>query len=95
MFVFTGEIFEDYCLTKSIDVIGNMLLSLKVSIKFWILSRRKSETARPNIFKVLEKKKDTKACFFFFKKLFKRSCDFLLILTRPLWKIYFEQRRRK
>ena len=34
MFVFTGEIFEDYCLTKSIDVIGNMLLSLKVSIKF-------------------------------------------------------------
>ena len=57
MFVFTGEIFEDYCLTKSIDVIGNMLLSLKVSIKFWILSRRKSETARPNIFKVLEKKR--------------------------------------
>ena len=55
MFVFTGEIFEDYCLTESIDVIGNMLLSLKVSIKFWILSRRKSETARPNIFKVLEK----------------------------------------
>ena len=34
MFVFTGEIFEDYCLTESIDVIGNMLLSLKVSIKF-------------------------------------------------------------
>ena len=56
MFVFTGEIFEDYCLTETIDAIGSML-SLKVSIKFWILSRRKSETARPNIFKVLEKKR--------------------------------------
>ena len=63
----------------------------KVSIKFWILSRRKSESACPNIFKLLEKK-DTKAGFFLFKKPFKHSCDFFLILTRPLWKIYFEQR---
>ena len=77
-----------------IDEIGNMLLNLKVAIKFLILSRRKSERARQNIFKLLAKK-DTKAWFFFFKKLFRRSCDFLLILTRPLWKIYFEQRRRK
>ena len=77
-----------------IDEIGNMLLNLKVAIKFLILSRRKSERAPQNIFKLLAKK-DTKACFFFFKKLFRRSCDFLLILTRPLWKIYFEQRRRK
>ena len=77
-----------------IDEIGNMLLNLKVAIKFLILSRRKSERARQNIFNLLAKK-DTKACFFFFKKLFRRSCDFLLILTRPLWKIYFEQRRRK
>ena len=35
-----------------------MLLNLKVSIKFWIFSRRKSERARPNIFKLLFKQKE-------------------------------------
>ena len=40
-----------------IDEIGNMLLNLKVAIKFLILSRRKSERARQNIFKLLAKKK--------------------------------------
>ena len=30
MFVFTGEMFEDYCLTETIDEIGNMPLHLKV-----------------------------------------------------------------
>ena len=29
MFVFTGEIYEDYCLTETIDEIGNMLLHIK------------------------------------------------------------------
>ena len=61
-----------------IDEIGNMLLNLKVAIKFLILSRRKSERARQNIFKLLAKK-DTKACFFFFKKLFRRAFLWLLV----------------
>ena len=29
MFVFTGEIFEDYCLTETIDENGNMQLHLQ------------------------------------------------------------------
>ena len=29
MLVFTGEMFEDYCLTETIDEIGNMPLYLK------------------------------------------------------------------
>ena len=34
MFVFTGEIFEDYCLTETIDEIGNMPLHLVCPLSF-------------------------------------------------------------
>ena len=64
---------EDYCLTETIDEIGNMLLDLKVSIKFWIFSCHKSEKARPNIFKLLFKKKT--------QKLVSSSRNYLSILV--------------